>query len=131
MSGSSTQAEGAYGYANNASDSEPVVAATASGDAGLFCEGERSFSVTNLWGDVKDLEANISSESANNESEDLARNAALAAAMFGTIVLFLVLMEMVLGFRICFDRWILGLISLMACISQGMTFLFFNSERYW
>lgn len=135
--GSSEADSGAFGASSSEADSaasaaEEEPAAQVSGDAGLFCDGARDFSITNLWhGSISDLEESISEDSDNNQSEDLARNAVIAATIFGTVAMALLLFESIVGWRMCCDRWIIGLISMMACISQGVTFLFFNSERYW
>ncbi|KAL9190593.1 hypothetical protein ACHAXT_000299 [Thalassiosira profunda] len=126
-----TGAFGSSAYDGTSSASGQVPIATASGDAGLFCEGEQTFKITNLWrGSIQDLEDEIDSESQGNQSEELARGAALAATVFGMLAAVVLILEMMMGFRICLERWIVGLISLCACICQGVTFLFFNSERY-
>lgn len=106
--------------------------ATASGDAGLFCDGEHNLSVTNLWsgGSIVDLEAKLSDESSGNTSEMVSKNAALVAVIFGTVGTFILFMESLVGWRMCLERWIVGFIALSACVSQGITFMFFNSERY-
>lgn len=114
-----------------AADADSGAVASATGDAGLFCEGEKDLSITNLWGGtMQDLEDKIDEESDANSSEELARNAVLAATAFGSIVVFILLLESVIGWRVCCEKWIVGLIAMVACISQGITFLFFNSERY-
>lgn len=105
--------------------------AQVSGDAGLFCDGQKSFSVTNLWGGtIAEFEEEIAEESDKNQSEELARNAVIAAAVFGSFAAVIVLIESVIGWRMWCERWIVGIVSAMACVSQGITFLFFNSERY-
>jgi len=128
---SPTAMKEAAGYVDAYTDNKSVVVATASGDAGLYCDGEKKFSVTNLWkGTIQDLEQEIVSESDKNQSEELARNAVLAATVFASVITFIVVMEGLFGWRVWFERWILGLAAIMACISQGITFLFFNSQRY-
>lgn len=127
------QGEGAFGSAadtGSASAAEEPIA-TASGEAGLFCSGEQSFSITNLWkGSIQELEEDINEESDSNQSEEIARNAVLSAAVFGSVAVFVLVAEILIGWRVWFDKWIVALISLLACICQGVTFLFFNSERY-
>eukprot|EP00584_Thalassiosira_punctigera_P004859 CAMPEP_0172528148 /NCGR_PEP_ID=MMETSP1067-20121228/2627_1 /TAXON_ID=265564 ORGANISM="Thalassiosira punctigera, Strain Tpunct2005C2" /NCGR_SAMPLE_ID=MMETSP1067 /ASSEMBLY_ACC=CAM_ASM_000444 /LENGTH=482 /DNA_ID=CAMNT_0013312015 /DNA_START=270 /DNA_END=1718 /DNA_ORIENTATION=+ len=106
-------------------------AATASGDAGLYCDGEQSFSVTNLWGQsVQEMAEEFATMSDQNQSEELARGAAVVACMFGLIVAFVLTLTTLIGWRMCCERWIIGLVALCACVSQGVTFLFFNSKRY-
>jgi len=133
-SSENTQDEGAFGSSagtENASAAGSEAVATASGDAGLYCDGQKSFSVTNLWkGSIKDLEEEIANESDKNQSEELSRNAVLAATIFGSIIAFVLVMESIIGWRVWCEKWIVGLVAIMACISQGVTFLFFNSERY-
>ena len=135
-----------YGYPSNEDDNESASAseftstangaseavATASGDAGLYCNGERSFSITNLWGgSIKELEEDLADMSDSNVSEELARSAVVTASVFGLVAVFILIMESLIGWRVCCERWIVGLVAMCACISQGVTFLFFNSERYW
>jgi len=134
-----------YGYPSNEADNESASAseatstangaseavATASGDAGLYCNGERSFSITNLWGgSIKELEEDLADMSDSNVSEELARSAVVTASVFGLVAVFILIMESLIGWRVCCERWIVGLVAMCACISQGVTFLFFNSERY-
>jgi len=132
---SGTEQSGMYGSSSSSStasamDEEAV--AQVSGDAGLFCDGERSFSISNLWkGSLSDLENTIAIESDMNSSEEIARNAVIMATIFGTMVSFILVIESIVGWTICCEKWIIGLIALCACICQGITFLFFNSERYW
>ena len=129
------QSSGMYGSSSSTStasamDEEAV--AQVSGDAGLFCDGERSFSISNLWkGSLSDLENTIAIESDMNSSEEVARNAVIMATIFATMVAFILVIESIVGWTICCEKWIIGLIALCACICQGITFLFFNSERYW
>ena len=135
-----------YGYPSNEADNESASApeatstangaseavATASGDAGLYCNGEQSFSITNLWGgSIKELEEDLADMSDSNVSEELARSAVVTASVFGLVAVFILIMESLIGWRVCCERWIVGLVAMCACVSQGVTFLFFNSERYW
>lgn len=106
-----------------------------SGEAGLFCSGETEFDIRSFWGGsvdktIEDLESEIDSESSDDQSEELARNAALASAVFGTLISFIVVLGSVIGRRMCLERVIIGIIALCALICQSVTFLFFNSERY-
>ena len=120
---------GTSGSTANTANAQPV--ATASGTAGLYCDGEATLSITNLFkGSLSDLEAKIKEESENNPSEELSRNAVLAAIVFGSVVTFILFAESLIGWSMCCERWIVGIIAMMACISQGVTFLFFNSEQY-
>ena len=80
---------------------------------------------------LEELENEIAIESDMNQSEELARNAAIVALIFGLLAAIILLLESVLGWTICCEKVIVGLLALMACISQGVTFLYFNSERYW
>jgi len=119
-----------FGDVNSAAKpTEPDVVVT--GEAGLFCDGQKKFDVRKVWkGSFDELEEEIGVESENNQSEELARNAVIASAVFGTIIAFIVVLECVLGWRMCLERYIIGLIAICASISQGVTFLFFNSKRY-
>lgn len=108
------------------------VGATAIGEAGLFCDGSKSLSVTALWGGTfQDVEDKIANASDRNQSEELARNAAIVSAIFGSLILSILAVGSIIGWRCICEGYIVGLASLMACVSQGVTFLFFNSERYW
>lgn len=108
-----------------------AAAATASGDAGLYCDGDQIFSVTNLWGkSVEELAEELADASDRNQSEELARVAVVMASLFGALAAFVAMFTSLTGFRVCCERWILGLVALFACALQGLTFLFFNSERY-
>ena len=123
-----------YGAAsdNTASSMEKEAVGAVSGTAGLFCEAEKSFSVGNLWrGSMEELEDEIALESEMNQSEELARYFAIVATLFSFTASTVLVIESVLGWRICCEKWIIGLVALLACVSQGITFLFFNSERYW
>jgi hypothetical protein len=110
-----------------------TAAAQVTGESGLFCDGETSFFVSNLWGEssVSDFESKIATESNDDQSEEIARNAVVAALVIGTIALFVMLLECILGWRVWCDKVLVGLLAFMACVSQGITFLFFDSERYW
>lgn len=106
-----------------------------SGDAGLFCNGETSFDIRSVWGGsvdktIEDLETEIDTESSDNQSEEIARNAVLASAVFGTLITFIAILESTIGWRMCFERLIIGIIAMCALICQSVTFLFFNSQRY-
>ena len=108
------------------------VGATAIGEAGLFCDGSKSLSITALWGGTfQDVEDKIADASDRNQSEELARNAAIVSAIFGSLILSILAIGSIIGWRCICEGYIVGLVSLAACISQGVTFLFFNSERYW
>lgn len=112
------------------SENEPI--ATASGEAGLYCDGEQSLSITNLWGgSMQEFKSKVQEESDNNQSEELARGAVLASVIVGSVLVFVLIMESLFGWRICCERYIVGVVAMVACLSQGLTFLFFNSERYW
>jgi len=118
-------------FASAAAAGASQAAATASGDAGLYCDGVQSFSVTNLWGSsVEELEAELGNMSDQNQSEEIARGAVVSASVFGLIVPFLMIFTMSIGWRMCCERIIIGFVAMCACVSQGVTFLFFNSERY-
>jgi hypothetical protein len=107
-------------------------AAATTGDAGLFCNGIKSFTITSLWnGSYQDLEDKIANDSDRNQSEELARNAAIMASLFGIVIIVILSIGGSIGWRCFCERWVVGLVALMACVSQGITFLFFNSERYW
>jgi len=129
--GGSTSEDTASALGASSSSSVESVEAQVSGDAGLFCDGQKSFSVTNLWGGtIAEFEEEIATESDMNQSEELARNAVIMAAVFGSFAAVILIIEGVLGWRMWCERWIIGIVSIMACVSQGITFLFFNSERY-
>lgn len=121
-----------YGSSQTAPNKDEPVAQL-SGDAGLFCEGEFNLDVVNkyVWGkSVAQLEEEIDERSDLNQSEEIARNAVLAASVLGSVAAFVIVMECLIGWRIWCEKIIIGLVSLAACISQGITFLFFNSQRY-
>jgi len=118
-------------YGTSQSSAVSKAAATAAGDAGLYCDGDKAFSVTNLWHkSVEEFAEDIEDETDRNDSEKLAQFASAVAAVFGIVVAFLALFTSFTGMRICCERWILGLVALCACVTQGLTFLFFNSDRY-
>lgn len=135
-SGSTQQMGDSYGASSN-NTSASKAAIQMSGTSGLFCESEKDFQFSSLWGGGKDmnkleeLENEIAIESDMNQSEELARNAAIVALIFGLLAAIILLLESVLGWTICCEKVIVGSLALMACISQGVTFLYFNSERYW
>ena len=89
-------------------------------------------SIFDIWkGTFLDSEIAIDEESAHDESEDMARNGAVVSITFGILVTFILVIETLFGWKMCCEKWIVGLLALCACVSQGVTFLFFNSERYW
>lgn len=128
--GSSTYGSSAYGSTStaNASGASAIV----KGDAGLFCDTDPSFTYTSLWngGSVKAFEAEIASESDNNKSEEVARNAVLAATIVGAFMATILTIECLLGWKMCLEKWFIGFLAMVACVSQGVTFAFFNSQRY-
>ena len=127
-----TPVQGSSSSVSSAGAVSDGASASASGESGLFCDGTKSLSITELWGgDLKDVEDKIADASDRNQSEELARNAAIVAAMFGSLIVSVLVVGSMIGWRCFCEGWIVGLISLMACVSQGVTFLFFNSERYW
>jgi hypothetical protein len=127
-----TPAQGSSSSVSSAGAVSEGAAASASGESGLFCDGAKSLSITDLWGGtLRDVEDKIADESDRNQSEELARNAAIVAAAFGSLILSVLLLGSAIGWRCFCEGWIVGLVALMACVSQGVTFLFFNSERYW
>jgi hypothetical protein len=128
--GGSTYGSSAYGSSSMASASG--ASAIVKGDAGLFCDTDPSFTYTSLWngGSVKAFEAEIASESDNNRSEEVARNAVLAAAIVGAFMATILTIECLLGWKMCLEKWFVGFLAMVACISQGVTFAFFNSQRY-
>ncbi len=115
------------------STSTAAAAAQVTGEAGLFCDGQSSTFISSLWGEssVSDLEDKIAKESNDDQSEELARNAVVAALVIGAFAFVVMLVECILGWRVCCDKLLVGLLAFMACVSQGITFLFFDSERYW
>lgn len=120
---------------SSSSSSSSVItgaAAATTGDAGLFCDGIQSFTITSLWnGSYQDLEDKIADDSDRNQSEELARNAAIVASLFGSVIIVILSIGGSIGWRCFCERWIVGLVAFMACVSQGITFLLFNSEQYW
>ena len=118
----------ANAYGVNASD---IPSVALSGSAGLFCSAN-DVSIFDIWkGTFLDSEIAIDEESAHDESEDMARNGAVVSITFGILVTFILVIETLIGWKMCCEKWIVGLLALCACVSQGVTFLFFNSERYW
>merc|ERR1712176_827441 len=121
--------ESSFGDVSSAAKTkEPDLVVT--GEAGLFCDANFDFKQEIWSGSVEKLEDMITRESGNNQSEELARNAVIASAVFGTIITFIVILECFLGWRVCLERCIIGLIAMCATISQGVTLLFFNSQQY-
>jgi hypothetical protein len=115
-------------YGLNKSD---IPSVALSGSAGLFCSAN-DVSIYDIWkGTFLDSELAIDEESEHDESEDIARNGAVVAITFGVLVAFIFVVETIFGFRMCLEKWIVSLLAICACVSQGVTFLFFNSERYW
>jgi len=127
--GSSTYGSSAYGSGSAAATSASAIV---TGDAGLFCDTDPAFTYTSLWngGSFKAFEAEIASESANNTSEEVARNAILIALPVGALMATILTIEFLLGRKMCLEKWLVGLLALVACGSQGATFAFFNSQRY-
>jgi hypothetical protein len=128
---SSPQISGGGTYGSSASASGGA-SAIVKGDAGLFCDTDPSFSYTSLWngGSVKAFEAEIASGSDNNKSEEAARNGALAATIVGAFMATILTIECLLGKQMCLEKWFIGIMAIIACVSQGITFAFFNSQRY-
>lgn len=113
-------------------DETSAAAVQVTGEAGLFCDGEASFLVSNLWGGgIKKFEDEIANESNSDQSEELAKNAVVAALAIGSFCCLIILVECILGLRVWCDKLLVGLLAFMACVSQGVTFLFFDSDRYW
>mmetsp|Transcript_24235 Transcript_24235/g.41368 ORF Transcript_24235/g.41368 Transcript_24235/m.41368 type:complete len:555 (-) Transcript_24235:99-1763(-) len=128
--GGDTYGSSAYGSESTASASG--ASAIVKGDAGLYCDTDPSFTYTSLWngGSIKAFEAEIASESDNNKSEEIARNAVLIATIVGAFMATILTIEFLLGWKMCLEKWFIGLLALVACVSQGATFAFFNSQRY-
>mmetsp|Transcript_6870 Transcript_6870/g.10675 ORF Transcript_6870/g.10675 Transcript_6870/m.10675 type:complete len:475 (-) Transcript_6870:59-1483(-) len=128
--GGDTYGSSAYGSGSTASASG--ASAIVKGDAGLYCDTDPSFTYTSLWngGSIKAFEAEIASESDNNKSEEIARNAVLIATIVGAFMATILTIEFLLGWKMCLEKWFIGLLALVACVSQGATFAFFNSQRY-
>ncbi|KAL3776055.1 hypothetical protein ACHAW5_002791 [Stephanodiscus triporus] len=129
-----TVVQGSASAVSSASSAGAVsagAAAAAAGESGLFCDGTKSVWITDLWGGTfEDVEGMIDDESDGNQSEKLARNAAIAAAIFGSVAVIILVLGTIVGWRCACEGSIVGLVCLMACVSQGVTFLFFNSVRY-
>ena len=125
-----------YGSSGYGSESTAASVSGASaivkGDAGLFCDTDPSFTYTSLWngGSVKAFEAEIASESDNNLSEEVSRNAGLLAVVVGALMAIILTIEFLMGRKMCLEKWIVGLLALVATGCQGATFAFFNSQRY-
>jgi hypothetical protein len=123
--GSSTPQSGsAYGSSSTSSAAPAIV----KGDAGLFCQPNYK----DLWnnGNVNAFEAEVASESDYNKSEEIARNAVLAAVIVGAFMATILTIECLLGWQMCLEKWFIGFLALVAVVSQGTTFAFFNSQRY-
>jgi len=115
----------------NATNLNTVAPTAIKGSAGLFC-APNDDSIYNVWKQTFISSGNTTNEeTAHDESEDLARNGAVISATFGALVALILVVECMLGWKICCEKWIVSLLALSASISQGMTFLFFNSGRYW
>mmetsp|Transcript_27797 Transcript_27797/g.45231 ORF Transcript_27797/g.45231 Transcript_27797/m.45231 type:complete len:545 (+) Transcript_27797:219-1853(+) len=129
--GGGTYGSSAYGSESTAASASGA-SAIVKGDAGLFCDTDPSFTYTSLWngGSIKAFEAEIASESDNNKSEEIARNAIIVAVAVGVLMATILTIEFLLGWKMCLEKWFVGLLALIACGSQGATFAFFNSQRY-
>ena len=115
-------------YGQNTSD---IPSVAMSGSAGLFCSAN-DVSIFNIWkGTFLNSELAIDEESEHDESEDIARNGAIVSIIFGVLIASILVVETIFGWKMCCEKWIVGFLALFACVSQGVTFLFFNSERYW
>ena len=113
-------------YGQNTSASVAI-----SGSAGLFCAAN-DMSLVDVWkGTFVKSEVAIDEASNSDESEDIARNGAVVAITFGAVIAFILLVETIFGWRVCCEKWIVGILAQCACFCQGLSFLFFNSERYW
>jgi hypothetical protein len=118
----------ANAYGLNKTD---IPAVAMSGSAGLFCSAN-DVSIYDIWkGTFLDSEIAIDNESDHDESEDIARNGAVVSITFGALVTFILVIETIFGWKMCCEKWIVTMLAVCACVSQGVTFLFFNSERYW
>ena len=129
--GGGTYGNSAYGSESTAASASGA-SAIVKGDAGLFCDTDPSFTYTSLWngGSIKAFEAEIASESDNNKSEEIARNAIIIAVSVGVFMATILTIEFLLGWQMCLEKWFVGLLAFIACGSQGATFAFFNSQRY-
>jgi hypothetical protein len=116
----------ANAYGLNKTD---IPAVAMSGSAGLFCSAN-DVSIFDIW-KFLDSEIAIDNESDHDESEDIARNGAVVSITFGALVTFILVIETIFGWKMCCEKWIVTMLAVCACVSQGVTFLFFNSERYW
>ena len=123
-----TSGGNAYGSAYGSSSTSSASPAIVKGDAGLFCQPNYK----DLWnnGNVNAFEAEVASESDYNKSEEIARNAVLAAIIVGAFMATILTIECLLGWQMCLEKWFIGFLALVAVVSQGTTFAFFNSQRY-
>ncbi|KAL7475494.1 hypothetical protein ACHAW6_001405 [Cyclotella cf. meneghiniana] len=114
----------------NATNLNAVAPTVMKGSTGLFC-APNDDSIYNVWKQTFISSGNtINEETARDESEDLARNGAVVSATFGALVALILVVECMLGWKICCEKWIVSLLALSSSVSQGMTFLFFNSDKY-
>ena len=114
----------------NASEDAPAALLLGQGSAGLFCEDLRLLDV--LWNDsLGQIEKDIADSSHDDRSEESARKGAIVAIAMGASSTLLLIFESWLGWRMCFERCFLGSFFVAACVAQGTTFLFFDSDRYW
>lgn len=115
----------------NATNVNAVAPTVMKGSTGLFC-APNDDSIYNVWKQTFISSGNtINEETAHDESEDLARNGAVVSATFGALVALILVVECMFGWKICCEKWIVSLLALSSSVSQGMTFLFFNSDKYW
>ena len=130
---SSSSSSSSSATSMTSTSSSSVAEAQITGEAGLFCDGQTSTFFSSLWGEssVSEFEDKIVSESNNDQSEEIARNAVVAALVIASITVLVMMLECIIGWRVWCDKVLVGLLAFMACISQGITFLFFDSERYW
>eukprot|EP00804_Cyclotella_cryptica_P008003 CCRYP_016019-RA/>CCRYP_016019-RA protein AED:0.27 eAED:0.27 QI:310/1/1/1/0.5/0.33/3/356/402 len=114
----------------NATNLNTVWPVSIKGSAGLFC-APNDDAIYNVWKKTFIGSVNtINDDGARDESEDLARSGAVVSATLGALVALIFIVECILGLKICCEKWIVSLLAVSACISQGLTFLLFNSERY-
>lgn len=117
------------------------------GSVGLFCNEEQTISQI-LFGSsssssesttfteaekqkLQNLQDEIAAESSNEESEELARNGAIAAFVFGAFIWLILFLECLFGGTMWCEKYVIGILGVAACICQGVTFLMFDSNRYW
>mmetsp|Transcript_25456 Transcript_25456/g.53442 ORF Transcript_25456/g.53442 Transcript_25456/m.53442 type:complete len:473 (-) Transcript_25456:255-1673(-) len=116
------------------------------GSVGLFCNEEQTISQI-LFGSsssssesttfteaekqkLQNLQDEIAAESSNEESEELARNGAIAAFVFGAFIWLILFLECLFGGTMWCEKYVIGILGVAACICQGVTFLMFDSDRY-